>query len=903
MIVMRGSVFLLATASALSFSTAAFAQDTGPQTVSQDEAEAQSDSSDIVVTGTLIRGQAPTGSQIVQVGQAEIKSLGIVNASQLLGSITQDVNFNNRPQVGAFQAFQTVNRPTLRYLGASASGGSSTLLLLDGHRLPGMGIYQTTPDLDAIAPGAIERIETVTGGGSSTYGSDAVGGVMNIISRRKYEGVEVGGHFGFGDEYQQWDASITAGHTFGNVNVWGTYSYSHNSLVHFGDRDYARNYDYVANAPADTACSAANQIQATGATTRLIFPYSPGTPLITSGQSIGLLATLPGVGNRCDNWRSRALFPESSRHSAMVGASADLSDSITFDVRAFYAHRKSTTDNGPITYSINQIINPAAPTVYFPGRTIVGSLERYFGADTYASSTLETWGVTPKLTAQLGGDWRMVAFYNYGKGTSRFGSTGNLNTTALQAAYAANLVDPLTGFDPFTGTFANTPSGQATLAGIRNRYSFRQGVDEIHNGRVTFDGPILSLSSGEVRAAIGAEILHENYSIYTDDSVQPVFARNNSRTVKSLFGELSLPVVGEGNRVPFIYSFNISASGRYDHYDDFGGTFNPKVGVTWQPVQGFTLRGNWAKSFQAPSLAERNDVSPASLSTYQASLLGYPSSNTALFLYPGSVDNLRPQKATTWELGVDIRPDQIPGLSISATYYKINFKDRIGTPPFFNAQLMLSQFANKVITTFNSADVAAFINQATIKPENYQNYINDPSTIYALIDARSLNLSSLKTTGLDFDVSYNRPTSFGAIFAKVGGSLVLSYDVLAFNGGGTTRLKDNTVSELRLQVMAGAKVGDFTGRATLQHTSGYIVAPTTENLGQTWVKGLNVINLAFNYDLQGASVLDGTSLSLNVDNLFNVDPPHYNGVVNTSQPSYAMFTLGRVIQFGITKKF
>jgi iron complex outermembrane receptor protein len=882
MIVMRGSVFLLATASALSVSAAAFAQDTGPQTVSADEAESQADASDIVVTGTLIRGQAPTGSQIVQVGQAEIKQLGVVNASQLLGTITQDVNFNNRPQVGAFQAFQTVNRPTLRYLGASNAGGSSTLLLLDGHRMPGMGIFQTTPDLDAISPGAIERIEVVTGGGSSTYGSDAVGGVMNIISRRKFDGVEIGGHFGFGEDYNQWDASVTAGHTFGNVNVWGTYSYSHNNLVRFGDRDYARNWDYIRNLPADTSCANPNVIQPISATQSVVYPITNGVP-----------GAIPGAGNRCDNFLNRALFPESSRHSAMVGLTADLSDAITFDVRAFYAHRKSTTDNGPKTYSV--IVNQAFQT------SVAGNFGNLFGYDTYASSILETWGVTPQLTVKFGNDWRMVAFYNYGKGTSRFLGDGGIDSTALQAAFGTG------AFNPFTASFANTPAGQTALALQTNRFSISRGIDEIHNGRVTFDGPLLSLSSGEVRVALGAEILHENYAVGSASGQIGVAAfneRRNSRTVKSLFGELSLPVVGEGNRVPFIYSFNISASGRYDHYDDFGGTFNPKVGVTWQPTQGFTLRGNWSKSFQAPSLAERNDVAPATLSAYPANYLGYPSNLTALFLYPGSTSGLMPQKATTWELGVDIRPDQIPGLAISATYYKINFKDRIGNPPFFNASVFLAQFPNNyTLGPLTSQQIQNFVNQASIGVDNAQNYVNNPGTIYALIDARSLNLSSIKTTGLDFDVSYNRPTSFGSIFAKVGGSLVLSYDVLAFNGGPTTRLKDNNVSELRLQVMAGAKVGDFTGRATLQHTSGYRVAPVAAALIQDWIGGLNVVNLAFSYDLKGEGVLDGTSLSLNVDNVFNADPPRYNGIVNTSQPGYAMFTLGRVFQFGITKKF
>lgn len=862
-------------ASLLALSTSAFAQDTVSEVepVTEDE---------IVVTGTLIRGGAPTGSQIVQVGQAEIQSLGVVNASQLLGSVTQDVNFNSRPQVGAFQAFQTVNRPTLRYLGASNAGGSSTLLLLDGHRLPGMGIFQTTPDLDAITPGAIERIEVVTGGGSSTYGSDAVGGVMNIISRRRFEGVELGGHYGIGEDYTQWDVTATAGKTWDSLSVWASYSYAHNSLVRFGDRDYARNWDYINDLPADTSCAPGNVVQPISATQSLIFPIVNGVP-----------SAVPGSGNRCDNFLNRALFPRSSRHSAMVGVSADLSDSITFDVRAFYAHRKSTTDNGPQTFSI--IINPTFQT------SVVGNFSNVFGANNYASSIMETWGITPQVTARLGGDWRVVAFYNYGKGTSRFESNGGIDSVALQGAFASG------AFNPFTATFANTPAGQAALDAQRNRFALRRGIDEIHNGRVVVDGPLLNMPGGEIRMAVGAEIMHENYAIGSASGaigVAPFTERRNDRTIKSLFGELALPIVGEGNRMPFIHSLNISASGRYDHYDDVGGTFNPKIGVAWQPTSGFTIRGNWAKSFQAPSLAERNDVAPATLSAYPANYLGYPSNLIALFLYPGSSSGLRPQKATTWEVGVDLRPDAIPGLSVSATYYNIDFKDRIGNPPFFNGSVFLAQFPNNyTLGPLTSQQVQDFVDLASIGVDNAANYINNPGTVYALIDARSLNLSSIKTSGLDFDVSYNRPTGFGSIFAKVGGSLVLSYDVLAFNGGPTTKLKDNNVSELRLQVMAGAKVGNFTGRATLQHTSGYRVAPVAAALNQSWIGALNVLNLAFNYDLPGEGVLDGTSISLNVDNVFDADPPLYNGIVNTSQPGFAGFTLGRVFQFGIRKRF
>src|SRR5690349_407517 len=89
---------------------------------------------DIVVTGTLIRGQAPTGSDLKGVTSADIAQLGVVNTSQLLGSIPSDASFNGRPQVGGFSQFQTVNAPILRYLGGNAAASNSTLLLLNGHR-------------------------------------------------------------------------------------------------------------------------------------------------------------------------------------------------------------------------------------------------------------------------------------------------------------------------------------------------------------------------------------------------------------------------------------------------------------------------------------------------------------------------------------------------------------------------------------------------------------------------------------------------------------------------------------------------------------------------------------------------------------------------------------------------
>jgi iron complex outermembrane recepter protein len=166
----------LAGVSLAALTTSAFAQD-----APADDAAA---ADEIIVTGTLIRGIAPGGSQSIGVTQEKIQAIGAVNTSDLIANIPQAGNFVGFVGVRGSSNFSlAVNRPSLRYLGNTSASGSTTLLLMDGHRLPGMGITQSSPDLDAIAPSAIERVEIVTDGGSATYGSDAIGGVMNFVQR------------------------------------------------------------------------------------------------------------------------------------------------------------------------------------------------------------------------------------------------------------------------------------------------------------------------------------------------------------------------------------------------------------------------------------------------------------------------------------------------------------------------------------------------------------------------------------------------------------------------------------------------------------------------------------------------------------------------------------------------
>src|SRR3954467_12825247 len=168
---------------------------------------------EVVVTGSSIRGAAPVGSNLVQVGQAEIQRTSAQTIQQVLRSVPAVVGLQAGGQGGFGSADGAgTNAPTIHGLGASAS--NSTLILIDGHRLPLSGINHTLADPNILAPLALERVEVLADGASSVYGSDAVAGVVNFITRRNFDGVEVRAQAGFADGYHSWGAGGVAGKTW-----------------------------------------------------------------------------------------------------------------------------------------------------------------------------------------------------------------------------------------------------------------------------------------------------------------------------------------------------------------------------------------------------------------------------------------------------------------------------------------------------------------------------------------------------------------------------------------------------------------------------------------------------------------------------------------------------------------
>src|SRR5665647_1615795 len=219
---------------------------------------AEAEVEQIVVTGTSIRGVAPVGANVITLDRAQIRATGAQTVQQLLSVVPQLTGFNNYGQ-GSFGSADPAgtHAPTLHSLGASASNG--TLILIDGHRLPLAGANHTLADPNMIPPAALERVEILPDGASAVYGSDAVAGVLNFITRRRFDGVETSAQAGFGDNYRNSNVNLVAGKTWDRGSVLLAYGYSYRSNLVNGDRDFYKadlralggsNYNTFACGPA-----------------------------------------------------------------------------------------------------------------------------------------------------------------------------------------------------------------------------------------------------------------------------------------------------------------------------------------------------------------------------------------------------------------------------------------------------------------------------------------------------------------------------------------------------------------------------------------------------------------------------------------------------------------------------
>src|SRR5882757_1886931 len=946
-------------------------QDSQPEktknTAKSDELE------EVIVTGTSIRGAQPVGSNVITVGREAIEATSVQSAQQLLKLVPAITGMGSAGQ-GGYGTFDSSygNSPNIHGLGGVSS--NSTLILIDGHRIPLTGIARNLADANIVPPSVLDRVEVMPEGASSVYGSDAVAGVINFVTRRGFDGFEANAQVGYGDSYHTYSGGFLGGKAWEGGSALLSYSYSYPGNLSQGERPYtlanhlaAGGYNF-----GSFACAPAT-IQPRNTTSIYTYPYT-GAPT-SNAQS----------NAPCDSSRYNDLLPQEKRNSVMLKLAHDITDNLAAGADILYSSRSSV---------LNVPLGTVTATVCGPGSANVSQINPFFVAPVGSTATAETvrfdasglLGTTAQIASgvntfyafghleyHIANNWLVTASTLIGTDRSYSNTIGGLcpscallalNGTVNQAGSTTSPPVPGTGIsvsnlpltlgnalDPFhpAATNRTSPAVRAQLIDAGTSQEANQGIEQF--GLKT-DGTLFAMPSGDVKLAGGVE-----YTTYSDrpqattslniGSVGSRFqAYHYTREVKSAYVETLLPLVGPAMNVPFVRKLEVNLSGRYDGYNDFGSTTNPKFALNWQINDSLKLRGNVARSFVAPPMSTvgSNGLGMGtnygnaiiSFGQFQVPLDRYPAArlipacatavtvctfNTAAvpgMIITGVNPNLVPQTGRSWSVGMDFKPTFRPDLALSATYWHNELHGGV-TSPIPALALNSTGFASLLTIYPNGATPAQVAAFAGYRPQVGPL----PAPIYFSYDFRNQNALNLWVEGIDAEIRYSPQLSWGSISSGVATTYKTRFDQQVGSGSpvfsvlNTTGFNSTFPSErFDLRADVGVQVARFAATAYVNYTGPYLdwsstaVNPVVVNAagvpagGGDHIGSFTTVDAHLSYSL--GAFLKGTQVFLDVTNLFDRNPPFVNRYSPTQGYGYDSFLaspIGRVFTVGARGKF
>ncbi|MDO6414634.1 TonB-dependent receptor [Sphingomonas sp. BIUV-7] len=859
---------------------------------------------DIVVTGSSIRGTPPTGSNLIQLGRDDIIQTGATTTQELLATVPQLASFNTAPRPGQRSNSSLSTGPDIRGIGQSA-----TLTLVNGHRIVGVGALSSLPDPSMVPPSAIQRVEIVADGASATYGSDGVAGVVNVITRRDYDGVEGTIRSGFGSNYHLLNGNASAGKKWDGGGIIISGEYSATSRLRASTKPFLTN-DFSGTGGQDLRIIGNSCIPATYRTNN------------AAGVATGsfIQPATGAVDPRCTTYQYGDLYPKQERLSFFASGHQEVTDGVELGFDSFYSRTKANAYNVPsFTSGVMTRSNP-----FFPAGlpATVTSITTYFNPQTVTGiplldhTTLTTYGGTLTSDVTLPHDFKWSTYLTGSRSNTDI-HEASFNPRTSTALLAGTTRD--TALDPFgTGTSA---TNQITLADYENHYVGKQYLWELNS---KIDGSLITLPAGDLKVAIGGVYRTEHYNglfatgrIGFDEGAQRGVG---TRKVYSGFGELFIPLFSQQNALPMLQLLNISLSGRIDHYNDFGSTKNPKIGVNWAPVNGITLRGTYGKSFHAPAL---NDLySPDTRAGYLANGTlppGLPQGSVpgGIFIAGGD-PNLGPERAETWSLGADFQPSFLPGFKASVTYYNLMFKDRISTPSrtFYTDPNFRKYIVDNIVCGSGTYPSGTNCQARPLDPNvvwdlikdisrvDFPNTVNGPADlppIYNVTLLRRTNLSVIKTDGLDFDVGYRWQKWDTTFAAQAQGNYVLNFNQAAAAGAALVDQFPLGQQRLRVRGTLSGQHGPLSVSASVNYSGKYRNRFTTfaGPLATETISSFTTVEMHFGLKLPDQGMLSGMELTADIDNLFDTEPSYMQ-----SSNGYGVGNiLGRVVTLGLRKRF
>ena len=391
------------------------------------------------------------------------------------------------------------------------------------------------------------------------------------------------------------------------------------------------------------------------------------------------------------------------------------------------------------------------------------------------------------------------------------------------------------------------------------------------------DGSLVALPGGPVRLALGGSLRNEHFDDLFAAGVLTPMRRRQERKVRALFAEASVSLFSSLNRRPGLERLVVDGAVRFEDYDAFGSTLNPRIGALWSPFRGLTFRGSYDTSFRAPLLSETGGVYnafyfPAAIVSVTPATPG----EVALVMV-GSNPDIRPERSKSWTAGAEFEPDFVPGLRLTANYYSIRFSDRIALPSP-TVVVVGNPVFDPIVTRDPSAELAASLVAGAaflrdVSGPGFSNGGATPADVDLIVDLRFNNTAVTTTSGLDFGLRYAFSIGSNRFLGDANANYIIAFDDQLTRAAPRISALNRPYRPVDLRLRAGLSWtrGPWGAHAAVNHADGYrddrqaIVRP---------IGAFTTVDAGLAYETaEEDGLLGGMRLSLTAQNLFATRPP------------------------------
>lgn len=839
------------------------------------------DLGEVVVTGSRLRVRYGIGGgpqAVASHSREEIVRSGQTTVAGFLGTLSQvSLNAGDSRQL-AFGATSV----QLRGLPLG-----TTLILINGRRVFSTSASQAFNnffDLNSVPLDAIERIDVLPESASAAYGSDAIGGVVNIVLREGFDGFDTQLYYGAPTQSgtDEIKASFALGQAWENGSISAIATYQTRSELDGSERDLTSSDDFTAlggvDARATHACHPGNVFALDGSLSGVGAPVAgvPGTRQQGTATQADFVPTA-GILNRCSLRHYSSIIAPGDRSGLFLSGVWNAAGSVEAFAEALLSRNDQASFFSPeFLIAVVPATNPYNPF----GEAVQSRSSAFLGRRSFDQRS-DFGRAVLGVRGNLGDSWEWEVA---GWGARQEDGVSIQNTLNVPAAIAAvNSTDPATALNLF---IAGPPAAATVLDSLR-RSSDRQYESRSTALSVFARGSLFDLPAGPVSAVIGAEYLRDAIEIVFLPSGP--FDTDEDRTTRAAFAEARLPLLGPQSG-SMLERLAISLAGRYDSYsDNFDEQFTGQAGLEWRPIEALLIRGNFAESFRAPGLFQlyspQVGFEDAARDPRRGNEIFFPISTE------GGNAALNPESGESRTLGVVYSKDLLAGLHgfrLALTRWEIELNDKIEPPSTQTVVTNESLFPGRV-TRAGSCPGDPFA----------------PVCPVTAVDITYLNLARVDVDGWDLSTTWRHETAAG-IF--------------------TPTLNLTRTSHYRAQLTPGAAEGDFAGRAnffgyapkwkgsaglaweqrwlssslTARYVDGYIDFDGVRELHEQWF-----VDFQVGLDVGASGERDGwfsaLRLSIGAVNLLDEEPQFSN----TAQgyDSFQADLLGRLVYASVDVKW